>query len=111
MTQADLRKRFQLFLGVDHAGWVGRVVEHERLRFIRDGGFKLFRRHFEMLRLGRRYDHRNAAHHTDLLRIADPVRRGNDDLVAGIEQREKCGVQARLGAVGNDDGVIIKVDA
>ena len=64
-----------------------------------------------MLRLGRRDDHRNAAHHTDLLRIADPVRRGYNNLVAGIEQREKCGVQARLGAVGNDDGVIIKVDA
>ena len=111
MAQADLCKRAELFFGINHAGWVGRVVEHERLRFIRDGGFKLFRRHFKMLRLGRRYDHRNAAHHTDLLRIADPVWRGNDDLIAGVEQREKCGVQARLGAVGNDDGIIIKVDA
>ena len=111
VTQADLRKRFQLFFGVDHAGRVGRVVEHERLRFIRDGGFKLLRRHFKMLRLGRRYDHRNAAHHTDLLRIADPVRRGNDDLIAGVEQREKRSIKARLGAVGDDNGIIIKVHA
>ena len=64
-----------------------------------------------MLRLRRRNDHRNAADHTDLLGIADPVRRGNNDLVAGIEQREKSGVQARLGAVGDDNGVIIKVHA
>ena len=111
VTQADLRKRFQLFLGVDHAGRVGRVVEHERLCFIRNGSFKLLRRHFKMLRLRRRDDHRNAAHHTDLLRIADPVRRGNDDLIAGVEQREKRSIKARLGAVGNDDGVIIKVHA
>ena len=111
VTQADLRKRFQLFLGVDHAGRVGRVVEHERLRFIRNGGFKLCRRHFEMLRLRRRDDYRNAADHADLLGIANPVRRGYNDLVAGIEQREKSGVQARLGAVGDDNGVIIKVHA
>ena len=62
-----------------------------------------------MLRLRRRDDYRNAADHADLLGIADPVRRGYNDLVAGIEQREKSGVQARLGAVGDDNGVIIKV--
>ena len=111
MAQADLCKRPELFFGINHAGWVGRVVEHERLCFIRDGGFKLLRPHFEMLRLRRRDDHRNAADHADLLGIADPVRRGYNNLVAGIEQREKCGVQARLGAVGDDNGIIIKVHA
>ena len=64
-----------------------------------------------MLRLRRRDDYRNAAHHTDLLRIADPVRRGNDDLIAGVKQRKKRSIKARLGAVGDDNGVIIKVHA
>ena len=35
----------------------------------------------------------------------------HEKLVAGIEQREKCGVQARLGAVGDNNGIIIKVHA
>ena len=35
------------------------------------------------------HDHRDSSHHADLLGIADPVRRGQDHLVAGVEQRGK----------------------
>ena len=64
-----------------------------------------------MLRLGRRDDYRNAADHADLLGIADPVRRGNDHFVAGIKQREERSIQASLGTVRDDNGVIVKIYA
>ena len=110
-ADAHLCKRFQLLFGIDHAGRVGRVIEHERLCFVRNGGLQLLRRHFEMLRLGRRNDHRNAADHADLLGIADPVRRGNNNFVTSIEQCEERSIQASLSTVRDNNGVIVKIHA
>ena len=48
-------------------------------------------------------DHRLRAGQLHQLRIADPIRRGNDDFVARIAKRREHIVQRMLGAVRDDD--------
>ena len=56
-----------------------------------------------MLGLGGLHHHGHAAHHADELNVADPVRSGQDDLVAGVHQGTQGHVDAGLSAVGDGD--------
>ena len=96
------RQRPYLRLGIYRAVGVGRVVEHERLGLGRYGLFQLLRRHFEIRSLIRIYVYDGAARHFNELGIGQPVRRGQYDLVAGIDYRVESVAQRLLAAVGND---------
>ena len=49
------------------------------------------------------HEHRHAAHHLHHLGIADPVGRGDEYLVAIIDQHAQSREDGQLGAAGDDD--------
>src|SRR5207244_7202326 len=49
------------------------------------------------------HDHRHRAGQRHLFRVADPVRRGNDGLIARLQQHLADAVADVLGAIAGDD--------
>ena len=109
---AHLRDGLELRAGVDHAGRVAGRVEHEHLGLIRDGGVQLGGGDLEIRLLLRRNDHGHRARLLDHLGIADPVGRGDDDLVPGVAQRHQGNVNRVLGARSDHDlpGLIFQAE-
>ena len=71
----------------DRAGRVTGRIDEQRLGLFRHIRGQIARfGHIVLLALARN-QHRHAARQTDHLRIGNPAGRGNNDLVAGIEQR------------------------
>ena len=83
-------------------GVVGRV-ENEHLRAFGHIGQQILRLGDEALARRAGHHHRHAARQADHLRIGHPARRGDDHLVAGVEQRAQRQEQRGLCAVGHDD--------
>ena len=91
----------QLLLAVHHAGGVGGVVEHDGLGLGGDGPLQLAGGELEVLGLGGGDHHGHAAHHLDELIVADPVGRGQDHLVAGVDQGPQSQVHQVLGTAAH----------
>ena len=105
VLREDARERAQLIRGVRAAGRVGRRAEDERLGPRRDRSFERLRREQEALLLRGRHVHGRGAHHAHLLRVAHPVGRRDDDLVAGLVERHRDVEERVLGAHRRDDHV------
>ncbi len=103
LVQGDLGERGQFVLGVDGAGGVAGGVEDDHLRERAHVLAKQFGRELVAVLGGGRDDDGFAAGHPDHFRIAEPIRGGDEDLVARIDGSED-GVEAGvLGAAGDDD--------
>ena len=103
LLHADLGQSLQLLPAVHGAGGVAGVVQDHALGLGGNGGGELLGGDLEFVSLGGMDDDRNAAHHADQLGIADPVRRGQDDLVPGIDKGAEGHIDTGLGAVGDGD--------
>ena len=94
----------QLVARIGRAGRVRRRVEDDPLGPRRDRAFEVFRLELEAVLEFRRHDDRLAPVDRDHLRIAHPIGRGDDDLVA-LVHRDEEGVVEDLLAAGADDRV------
>jgi hypothetical protein len=96
----QLRETDKSVAVVDGACRVGRSVDDDRARFVRNGRRDVF--NAGNVAIAARVDeHGSSAGDENLSRERRPVRRGNDDLVTGIEQHH-CGVEQRLLGAGGD---------
>ena len=89
----------QLAVRIHHAGGVRWRVENEQARVRSGRCFELFGGDFEVLRCAGEHQHGFAFGQHHLLVIAHPVRRRNDDLAAGFDQRIDCEIDRLLAAV------------
>ena len=103
LLHTDLGNGLQLLAAVHHTGGVGGVVQNHALGLGGNSGSELLGGDLEVLSLGGLHHHGHAAHHLNELDVADPVGRGQDDLVSGVDQGAQRGVHAGLGAVGGGD--------
>ena len=101
--QNDVRQLTELFRRVHASRRVGRRAQQQRFCFGRNRRAQQFRRKPELIFLTSLDDYRDAAGEFNQFRIGNPVRSGNDNLVARIDGNGKRVVQSVLGAVGNDD--------
>ncbi len=88
----------------------GRIQQHP-FRLGRNGALEIFGLQLEVLLERRRHDDGRAARDQDHVGIADPERRRDHDLVAGVAGGEK-GVEQDLLAAGADDrlrGLIVEI--
>jgi hypothetical protein len=86
---------------VDGTGWVGRRAEQQRLGPIGALTGELVDSHpVARGRVGQHL-HRHAAGQPDRLRIGGPVRRGEEDFVAGVEHGRERLVHRLLAAIGH----------
>jgi len=81
---ADVAERLDFIRGVHGAGGVARRVEDEQLGARRDGLAQLLRRDFEFGFVGGVENHRLGPGELGHLRVAQPIRRGDDHFVAGL---------------------------
>ena len=95
--------RLDLVGWVDRAGGVARRDEQERLGTGRVRRVELVDRHPEPRLDGRREHHGHAVGEFDRLRVGRPVRRGQQHLVAGVEEGLERVVDRVLPAVGDHD--------
>ena len=85
------------------AGGVVGGVEDHRLRAAGDGSGHLLRGgQKEICRISVDKN-RNAARHADHFSVADPIRRGQNHLVAGVQDGLQCVIKHLLGACAHDD--------
>ena len=87
----------------DGTGGIGRRAPDQRLGARRAGGLELLDRDPVALVLGRHDVDRHATGKLDRLGVGGPVRRREQDLVAGVEDRGEGGVDRLLAAVGDQD--------
>ena len=103
MAGHHLGDALELLLGVEHARGVARRGEHDELGARRDGGLELLGGHLEVvLELGLHED-TFALGQTHKLLVAHPERRGDDHLVAGVDETLHHLEQALLGTRRDDD--------
>jgi hypothetical protein len=93
------------------AGRVRRRIEDHPLRLCRDRLLERLRRHLEATLHRRPDDDRRRAGERDDLRVAHPVGRRDDHLVAGVERRHQRVEQHLLAASADADFVDRVVDA
>ena len=103
LAAANLRNGFQFLTGINHAGRVAGRIKHKHLGFVRDRRFQLCRRDLEVLFFFRRHDHRHRARLLHHFRVADPVRRRDDHLIARIAQCHQCDINRVLRARSHND--------
>ncbi len=96
-------QRLQFGLGIDHARRVARAVENQKFGFWRNGRFQLSRRNLEVGFDRGAHLYRRTFHKLDHFRIRYPIRRGDDDLVAGIHHGQQHIDERMLAAVGDDN--------
>ena len=96
----DLAK---LIAAEDRARRVARRVDQQHLRALGHKGCQIARLGDIVVLALRLHKHRHAARQADHLRIGNPARRGDDHLVAGVEQRAQRRIDGELRAVGNDN--------
>lgn len=111
MPDADVCEGLQLLAGVEHAAGVRGIVDDDDLCLFRDGGLELFGGYFETLLVGGGHDDGDAAEHGDHLAVAEPERRGDDDLVADVHERGEGQEHVVLGAAGDDDLRVVVIEA
>ena len=107
----DLCQCGQFFCGIDRTGRVARRAEDDHLGLGGDDGFQLGRGDLEVsldLCLDVNRSTFCQLHH---LRIADPVRCGDDHFVARVDQCEDCVADALFCTVGGQDlvGAVVQV--
>ena len=96
----DLLERFAR----DHAAvGVAGAVEDQRLGLVRDALFDLLGANDEAVLVMAGHEHRHAAHHFHHFRVADPVGRGDEHLVAVVDEHAQRRKERLLGAAGDDD--------
>ena len=100
---ADLADGADLRLGIHRARGVGRGVEDEHLRFGGDRLLEVVGRDFKVVFLVPLDEHAHAAADFDHLGVGEPVRRGDDDLVPLLDEREHRIEDGVLCARGYDD--------
>ena len=100
---ADVAERFDFIGRVNAAGRVAGRIENEQARARRDGGAELHGRDFEFGLVARGKNDRRGARELHHLRIAQPVRRGDDDFVAFGASGENDVVAGMFAAAGDDD--------
>ena len=101
--QQHLGQGGQFLVRVGHARGVGGAVDHEQFGAVGDGGLELSRGDLEVLLDAGIDDHRLAIGQAHHVRIGYPVGRGDDHLVAGIEQRHHQVEEALLATAGHQD--------
>ncbi len=104
MLHQHVGQRLELGARIGRAGGVRRRVEHHPLGPRRDRALQGFRLQLVAVLHAGRHDDRLAPVDRHHLRVADPERRGDDDLVAGVHRHQE-GVVEDLLAAGGDDGV------
>jgi len=103
MFAQHLAQRFQVFQRVHCAGGIARAVEDDHARLGGDGFGQLFWCQLEALRDVGPNDDRLAFGDEDDVGIGHPVRRGDDDFVAGIDGCQNEVEEALLAAAGDQD--------
>ena len=97
----NIDNRLQLFARVNRSGRIARAVQDQHFRARCHRVFKIFRAHFPGVALSRRDDHGLGADETHHVRIAHPIRRGDDDFIAGLTCRENCVVAGMFRAIAH----------
>ena len=109
--QGDFNQRFKFFAGVDRSGRITRAVDDDHLGPRGHRILEFFGGHLVGVGGLGLDDDRIGPDQFDHVGIAQPVRRGNDHLVAGFAAGED-GIEARLlGAVADNDLVRLVIDA
>ena len=103
MAHEHVGHRLELGLGIGRAGRVRRRVEDDPLGFRRDRLLQVFRLHLVAGRHGGDDLDRGAAGEQHHVRIAHPIGRRDDHLVARIERGDQRVVQHLLAAGADDD--------
>ena len=99
----DLGQSLQLILAIDAAGRIAGRAEDEQTRLRRNGGLQLLGRHLEVLFETSLHNDGIATSQQHHLGIAHPVRSGNNDLIARIDQCHDGVADALLGTVRNQN--------
>ena len=99
---ADVAERFDFRGRVNRARRITRRIENEQSRVRRDGGVQLLRRHFEFRLVTGLNDHRRCTRELHHLRVAQPIRRGDDHLIALFARREDDVVAGMFAAARHD---------
>ncbi len=105
VAQQHVADRPQLVGRVGGAGRVARVVQHEPAGPRRDRLLERLGAQLEAVVLLARHQHRLAVGQRDDVRIADPARARDDDLVV-LVQRRQHGIEDHLLAAGRDDDLL-----
>ncbi len=110
MLQQNFTQGFKLIQRINPAGRVAGAVDDEHPRPGRDGFFQLRRVYFEPLFDTGVNDDRLAFRNQNDVRIGDPVGRGYDDFVAGIDDGQRQIEETLLAAARNQDlpGSVVK---
>ena len=105
LAHAHLGDLFELLAGVRGAGRVARVVEDDRLGVGRDRRRQVARGEAEAVLFAGRDDHGVGLGELDLVRVGDPVRRRDQDVVALVVERHRDVEQGVLRS-GRDDDLV-----
>ena len=111
MPHQHLGDRLHLGARIGRTGRVRRRIEDQPLGILRDRTLERLRLHLEAILEPRRHCHRRGARQQHNVRVADPIGRRNDNLVARIERRHQ-GVEQHLLAAGADDdlgGLVVEL--
>ena len=100
---ADVAERLGFLRRINGAGRIARRIQDEQPRVRRDGGAQLRGRDFEFRLVRRLQNHRLRARELHHFRIAQPIRRGDDDFVAFLAGGEDDVVAGMFAAAGHDD--------
>ena len=104
MLHQHIGQRLELLARIAGAGGIGRLVEDQPFGLGRDRLFQRFRRQAEAVLQRAFDDHRLAAAQQHDVGIADPIGRGHDHFVAGIQGRQQRVVDDGL-AARRDEGL------
>ena len=96
-----LGEPFQILRRVERAGRVAGIVEDQPLRLRGECPLELLGRQPERVRPRGRDHHRRTAREQHHVGVAHPERRGDDDLVVGVERRGEGVVDDLLAAVAH----------
>ena len=98
VAQQHLGQRLQIGLGIGGPDRVRRRVQDQPFGLGRDRRVEILGPHLEAVVLRTWHRHRRAVAEQHHLRIGDPERRRDHDLVAGVERRDQRVVQDLLAA-------------
>jgi hypothetical protein len=97
LGKEDLHQRFQLIGRVSGPRRIAGTVENDRLRAGGDGRLELVHGHLEAPGFCSLNHDRGGIHQEDDVGVGDPVGRGNDDLIPGLEKRLSQVIDDELG--------------
>ena len=103
LFNANVAERFDFFGRINAAGRIAGRIQDEQSRVRRDGRAQLLRCDLEFGLVGRLQNHRLGARQLDHFRIAQPIRRGNDDFITRFARGQNDVVAGMLSAAAHDD--------